>query len=76
MSKDVAYSSVSKADGDEDLIEAVVLPESPVAATGRKEFAQLRAPSTLPGGYELTVELDGAHWVVLVVRSLHDDSCG
>jgi hypothetical protein len=55
------YAPTNAADGPEPVIEtyAVQIP--------RKEYVEIRAPATLPAGYELTVEVDGEHLMVLVV---------
>lgn len=31
------------------------------------EYVEVRAPVALSSGYELTVDVDGGHWTVLVV---------
>jgi hypothetical protein len=60
-----AYVPVNAADAQEPfLVEAfaVGIPQS--------EFVELCAPATLPGGYELTVEVDGDQLTVLVVSRI------
>jgi hypothetical protein len=72
----VAYTSVSMEGRDEErVVEAVVLsdeaPPQLLATTADvKEFVEVQAPVTMVGGYELTVVVDGSHWVVVVVRFL------
>jgi hypothetical protein len=68
MSKE-AYAPVNQDDGGEDiLVEAIALTDlSRRPTTTVKEFVEVRSPLTIMGAYELTVELDGCNWVVLVV---------
>jgi hypothetical protein len=39
-----------------------------VAVSTTNEFVDVRAPATLEAGYELTVDVDGDNWIVLVVN--------
>lgn len=54
-------------------IYADVTPEPVIEAFAVQvphvEFVELHAPATLPGGYELSVQVGGDHMVVLVVSS-------
>ena len=55
------YAPTNAADGPEPVIEAFAVP------IPQNEYVEIRAPATLPAGYELTVEVDGEHLMVLVV---------
>lgn len=58
--------SDDKPDDKSDEMSAALLMENRAKADAMS--VNIRAPSTLPGGYELTVEIDGKQLTVLVVR--------
>lgn len=64
------YTPVLAGDGTEHSPSSSRMMEAVAVAvpSAKKEFVEVRAPSSLGPGYELTVNVNGGHWNVLVVR--------
>ena len=67
------YAPVHAAeDAEPDPLVPVILEAYAVRVPRTIEYVELQAPANLPGGYELTVVVDGEQLVVLVVSLFSD----